>query len=91
MREIVLSKQYKKDYQKIKSQKRNVEELNRVIKMLMNDEPLPASKKDHKLIGNYKGVRECHISGDWLLVYSKEDGELQILNLLRINTHSELF
>ena len=61
MRVIVFSKQYKKDYQKIKSQKRNVEELNKIIKMLMNDETLPAAKKDHKLIGNYKGVRECHI------------------------------
>ena len=59
--------------------------------MLINDEPLPPAKKDHELKGKYKGIRECHISGDWLLCYNKKDKEIQVLNLLRISTHSELF
>ena len=33
------------------------------------DQPLPDELRDHKLTGNYHGRRECHLAGDWLLIY----------------------
>ena len=58
----------------------------------MNDQPLAAKNRDHKLTGNYVGVRECHIEPDWLLIYDKE-GSLETgeLILVRTGSHSELF
>lgn len=39
------------------------------------------------LKGQYKGCMECHIEGDYLLIWA--DGD--VIDLLRIGTHSELF
>lgn len=60
--------------------------------MLMNQIPLPAEYLDHQLENsrNFKGVRECHIKNDWLLVYRIHENEL-ILELLYTGTHSDLF
>ena len=43
--------------------------------------------KKNMLKGEYKGCMECHIEGDFLLIWI--DGE--IIDLLRIGSHSELF
>lgn len=42
------------------------------------------------LIGKYAGLWECHIQGDWLLIWSQDDTEL-ILLFTDIGTHSDLF
>ncbi|MCQ2129301.1 MAG: type II toxin-antitoxin system YafQ family toxin, partial [Bacteroidaceae bacterium] len=56
------------------------------------DEPLPATNKDHALSGEFAGTRECHISPDWLLIYSKDDEtSVKILTLIRTGSHSDLF
>ena len=52
--------------------------------------PLDEKYIDHKLIGNYQGCRECHITSDWLLIYEISEDEL-ILYLTRTGTHSDLF
>ena len=74
------------------ARKRNFDEnkLNDIIKLLAHGESLPAKNRDHVLVGNYKGCRECHITPDWLLVYSVED-VLKIITLIRTGTHSDLF
>lgn len=37
-----------------------------------------------------KAFRECHIQGDWLLVYLKQESVLT-LTLVDTGTHSDLF
>lgn len=66
--------------------------LEEVISLLMNEHPLPPKYKDHRLQNSKycKGMRECHIQSDWLLVYQTDQGRL-ILRLIRTGTHSELF
>lgn len=64
--------------------------LQEVISILANGEQLPQKYKDHALIGDYQGYRECHITPDWLLIYKIVD-ELLILVLTRTGTHSDLF
>ena len=61
-----------------------------VIKMLAAGEALPRKFKDHDLTGDYIGLRECHITPDWLLVY-RIDRDKLILVLTRTGTHSDLF
>ena len=57
--------------------------------MLSLGEPLPARMRDHPLKGNRRGLRECHISPDWLLVY-KIENDVLVLTLLRTGSHAEL-
>jgi mRNA interferase YafQ len=69
-------------------QGRQVEKLKRVLETLVKGEPLADRYRDHVLVGQYKGTRECHIEPDWLLIY--ELGETEIV-LIRTGSHSDLF
>ena len=79
---------FKKDYKKLSiSDKLKLKE---VIILLSNNDPLDEKYKDHKLIGNYLGCRECHIKPDLLLIY-KINKDILELALVRSGSHSELF
>jgi len=79
---------FKKDYKKLT--KSNQLLLKDVIKKLAEGEVLDATYKDHKLIGNYLGCRECHIKPDLLLIYRINNDILE-LALTRVGSHSDLF
>lgn len=87
---LVLTSMFKKDLKAIKKRGYNLCLLNDVVDILASGLALPEKYKDHSLIGNYKGCRECHITPDWLLIYEISDNEL-ILYLTRTGTHSDLF
>jgi len=55
---------------------------------IANAAPLGPEWLDHPLKGEWADHRECHIGGDFLLVY-QIDG--QRLNFVRAGTHTELF
>lgn len=84
--------QFKKDYKLAIKRGFDSKKLEVVIDLLCNEQPLPENYKDHSLTNsrNYKGVRECHITPDWLLVY-KVSKQTLILSLIRTGTHSDLF
>lgn len=66
--------------------------MREVVKELMNDRPLDRRHYDHELSGEWRGVRECHVGPDWLLMYEKEGGaKTGTLKLIRTGSHSELF
>ncbi len=90
MLKIVYTSSFKKDFKKISKQGKNLELIQIAIKKLSQKESLETKYKDHPLIGNYKGKRECHISPDWLLVY-EIDSKKQELVLYRTGSHSDLF
>ena len=87
--EIKRSSRFKRDYKRIKKRGYDLNLLESVIKLLAKGEVLPAEYKDHALIGDLKGFRECHILPDWLLVYRVNESIL-ILTLTRTGTHSDL-
>jgi len=62
--------------------------LRDVLSLLITGAPLPANLKDHPLIGEWSGYRDCHIEPDWLLLY-KIDGNDFVL--VRTGTHADLF
>ena len=60
--------------------------------MLANDIELPIEYRNHALTGKFKtrGIYECHVEPDWLLMYIKDiDGLLLIL--VNTGSHSDLF
>jgi len=83
-------KQFKKDFSKHfkNMQDKHFESFIDAISLLANNKILPAKYKDHQLKGSLSKYREFHIGGDLLVMYVIED---EILYLLRIGTHSELF
>ena len=63
-----------------------------MLRLIANDGPLPAERKDHELKGEHADHRECHIGGDFLLVYRLNDaGKRSSVIFVRTGTHSELF
>ena len=88
MRLIRYTSQYKKDFRRLKKSNKDINKLNGIIALLLDEEPLYIHCRDHALIGNWAGYRECHIESDWLLIYSINEVELV---LVRTGSHSELF
>lgn len=81
---------FKKDYKNIVKRGYDVRLLETVIGLLAEQKSLPEKYRDHSLLGNYAGCRECHITPDWLLIYEINEKEL-ILYLTRTGSHSDLF
>ena len=87
---LELTRQYLKDLKLARKRGLDESKLNEIILKLLSGEELPLKNHDHALHGNYKGFRECHISPDWLLIYSREE-TIKIVTLVRTGTHSDLF
>ena len=56
--------------------------------LLIAREPLGPEWHDHPLKGEWTGHRECHVGGDFLLVYRADHRSIVFV---RAGTHSELF
>ena len=68
--------------------------LKRVMRLIAeNDAPLPPEWKDHSLKGQWSNHRECHVGGDFLLIYRIDDslGPSGAVAFIRTGTHNELF
>ena len=87
---IEVSRQYLKDLKLARKRQLDEKLLNGIIAKLAAGEPLPVKNHDHALSGNYKGYRECHITPDWLLIYSRNE-TVKIVSLVRTGKHSDLF
>lgn len=87
---LEFTNQYLKDLRL--ARKRNLDEskLNELILILLSGDELPLKYKDHILTGNMKGLNECHISPNWLLIYEKNT-TIRLITLIRTGTHSDLF
>lgn len=87
---VEMTGSFKHDFKVIKKRGYDLSLLYKVIDLLSNGETLPDKYKDHSLVGNFKGFRECHIQPDWLLIY-KIDNDKLILLLTSTGSHSDLF
>ncbi len=61
-----------------------------MILLVANDAPLPPEYKDHDLTGEWADHRECHIGGDFLLIYTV-DQKKNLVVFVAAGTHAELF
>jgi len=87
---IIATSKFKKDLKTAIKRGCDTTLLNGIVEMISNGVQLPEKNKDHSLIGDWVGYRECHISPDWLLIY-KIDTNVVILLLYRTGSHSDLF
>jgi len=93
MRTIERSTAFKRDYKRAKTTPRHRRDLDSlvstVVGLLLSDQALPENFRDHALIGDWAGYRECHIKPDLPLICRKPDAVT--LRLARLGSHSELF
>ena len=90
MYSIEFTNQYLRDLKLARNRNLDEQVLNDVIKILISGQKLPPKFKNHHLTGPYKGLIECHILPDWLLIYSKNK-TIKLITLIRTGTHSDLF
>ena len=64
-----------------------------MLLLIANDAPLGPEWLDHPLKGEWAGFRECHIGGDFLLIYEVDDsaGKTGHIVFVRTGTHADLF
>ena len=86
----IYTKKFMKDYQKLISQGKKIEKLDLVIDKLIAEEILEAKYDNHKLQGKLKNHFDCHIEGDWILIYLI-DKEKKKISFRRTGSHSEIF
>ena len=89
MKTLRYSTQYRKDFKKYKNQPKKLQKLLEIFRLLENEQELPKALKVHRLAGQYKDCMECHIEGDFLLIWFDTDSD--IIQVLRLGSHSELF
>ena len=82
------TKQFDRDLKRMLKRGKEKDKVKLVVAKLINEERLEPKNKDHKLVGNYEGRRECHIEPDWLLIYKLEKEKIIFE---RTGTHSDLF
>jgi mRNA interferase YafQ len=88
MKTIRRTSLFRRDVKRMLRQGREVEKPKRALEALVKGESLAATYRDHVLVWQYKGTRECHIDPDWLLIYELAETELI---LIRTGSHSDLF
>jgi mRNA interferase YafQ len=84
----VYTRQFERDLKLACRRGKNVEKFKIIARTLLAGQPLDPIHRDHRLVGNYIGRRDCHIESDWLMIY-KPEGNRLIFE--RMGTHADLF
>lgn len=87
-RKIRTGKPFEKDIKRMKNRGKNIQKIGTVVERLAKGESLDRGYRPHRLKGPWDGYWECHLEGDWLLIW-KYDGAT--IELTRTGTHSDLF
>ena len=84
------TKTFAKDWERLsRSGRYDLKRLKEAMLLLIgNDAPLGSEWLDHPLKGDWIDHRECHIGGDFLLIYRLEGNTIIFV---RAGTHSDLF
>jgi len=62
--EIVQTTQFKRDIKRLRKQGKNLAALQSIIIKLVKKKSLDPKIRDHKLVGDWKEHRDCHIQPD---------------------------
>lgn len=90
MKTIGFTTAFRRDCRRIKKggDANAVNEALRIVQRLAGGETLPVHTRDHRLRGQWKDCRECHIRPDLVLIYRRSGS--QHLDILRLGSHSRL-
>lgn len=64
MRTTAISARFRKEVQRAERRGKDLAKLQQVIELLCRGQSLPTRYRDHALIGNFKGCRDCHLEPD---------------------------
>ena len=87
MLKLAQTRTFKKSLKRYRHNKSVLAELKTIVKMLVNEKPIPAEYLDHGLKGKHIGIRELHLKPDTLLLYKHKEK----ITLVAIGSHSEIF
>ena len=79
--------QFKKDLKLMKKRGKDLDKIFDIMTSLIWEEPLPAHCREHKLHGDWDDFMECHVEGDWIIIYRKE--EAKEISFSYTGTHSD--
>ena len=79
---------FERDFKRQKRRGKDIEDLFAAVELLAETGSLPTTYRPHQLSGEWKGVWECHIEADWLLLFEVTRAEVI---LIRTGTHADLF
>jgi mRNA interferase YafQ len=88
MRSPSYTRQFERDLRRMRKRGNDIEKLKTVMGLLIEEQALVERYRDHSLIGNWRGRRECHIEPDWLLIYKLQSDEIIFE---RTGSHADLF
>lgn len=88
MKTLFASNSFQKDLKRALNRGKNQKRMKEVLDLLLADTPLPSRCRPHRLVGDCKGLWECHLEPDWLLIYDITEEEIR---LYRTGTHADLF
>jgi len=84
------TKLFKKQYKLAKKRGIETSKLREAIDMIINEKPLPPERRNHPLHGKWEGAFDCHIQGDWVVIYEPDKKAGKVI-FHRTGTHSDLF
>jgi len=90
MLEPIYTNLFKKELKLMGKQGRDIDKIGEIMNMLINEKPLPSERRNHPLHGKWKDSYDCHIQGDWILIY-EPDKKANTITFHRTGSHSELF
>ena len=79
---------FKRDRRRAEKRGKALQTLDGVVRQLVMGEPPDPRCRDHRLAGEWRDHRECHVEPDWLLIY-RVDGDT--ITFVRTGTHADLF
>jgi len=67
--------------------------LHVIMELLADGSSLPRKYRDHALQGAWLHLRDCHIEGDWVLLYeiSQDTSDREVVTFHATGTHEQLF
>lgn len=82
------SNEFDREYVKQHKRGKDIKKIDELMKLIIEEKPLPPKYKDHALKGNWRGYRDCHIEPNWLLIYKVGAG---IAFFARTGSHTDIF
>lgn len=85
---LIQTRTFKKCIKQYQHNKLVLTALKKVVALLVNNQSIAVSYRDHALKSDHKGIRELHLKPDELLLYKKDEEKVI---LMALGSHAEIF
>ena len=84
---ICFSNKFQRDCIRMEKRGKDLAKIQQLVELLVNNQALPVSYRDHILSGRHKYVHDVHIAPDWIVLYEVKS---ETINFIRTGSHSDL-